>query len=115
MLSSLWNTVLYKPFVNIFALYYVFYKGINFDSGILYSFVRQPDSMNMLFLGVLDISGKSLFLAILAGVSQYLQAHYMPKPPEASGNATSFQDSFAKSMRMQMKYIFPLLVAFISY
>jgi len=57
----------------IFALYYVFYKGINFDSGLLYSFIEVPEHMNMTFLGVLDIGGKSIFLAILAGISQYLQ------------------------------------------
>ncbi|MFA6533166.1 MAG: YidC/Oxa1 family membrane protein insertase, partial [Patescibacteria group bacterium] len=64
----------------IFALYYVFYKGINFESGLLYSFIHIPEHVNMVFLGILDITEKSLVLAILAGVSQYLQAHFMPKP-----------------------------------
>ena len=99
----------------IFALYYVFYKGINFESGLLYSFIHVPAHMNMIFLGILDISQKSLILAILAGFSQYLQAHFMPKPPASNGDGKSFQDSFAKSMNMQMKYIFPFLIAFIAY
>jgi YidC/Oxa1 family membrane protein insertase len=100
----------------IFALYYVFWKGINFDSGILYSFVHVPEKINMVFLGILDISGKSLFLAVLAGVSQYLQAHFMPKPaPSAPGVSGSFAESFSKSMHVQMKYIFPFIVAFIAY
>lgn len=100
----------------IFALYYVFYHGINFDGTILYSFVHQPTTLNMMFLGLIDISGKSLVLAVLAGISQYLQAHYMPQPATNTGESTgSFQDSFAKSMRMQMKYVFPLIVTFIAY
>ncbi|MBY0376500.1 YidC/Oxa1 family membrane protein insertase, partial [Patescibacteria group bacterium] len=99
----------------IFALYYVFYKGINFDGGILYSFIKNPGTMNMEFLGLIDIAGRSLLLAIIAGLSQYLQAHYMPKPTENSGGDGGFQDSLAKSMRLQMKYIFPVLVAFIAY
>jgi YidC/Oxa1 family membrane protein insertase len=99
----------------IFALYYVFYKGLNFDSSLLYSFVHPPESVNMLFLGVLDIGGKSILLAVLAGISQYLQAHFMPKPALSSGNPGSFQESFTKSMHLQMKYIFPLVVAFIAY
>jgi YidC/Oxa1 family membrane protein insertase len=98
----------------IFALYYVFYKGINFQTG-LYSFIHAPAHINMIFLGILDISQKSLVLAILAGISQYLQAYYMPKPPVSSGNKASFQDSFTKSMNTQMKYIFPFIVAFIAY
>ena len=102
----------------IFALYYVFWKGISFDGGLLYSFVKEPAQSNMLFLGLLDITQKSVILAVLAGVSQYLQAHFMPKPPVSSplnGAAPSFSDSFAKSMNMQMKYVFPFVVAFIAY
>ncbi len=99
----------------IFALYYVFFKGIKFDSGLLYSFVKVPSHINMIFLGFLDITKKSLVLAILAGISQYLQAYFMPKPPTPSGTNTSFTDSFAKSMSMQMKYVFPFIIAFIAY
>lgn len=101
----------------IFALYYVFYKGINFQTG-LYSFIHAPAHINMIFLGILNISQKSLFLAILAGISQYLQARFMPQPApvsNASGSVPSFQDSFAKSMNTQMKYIFPFIIAFIAY
>lgn len=99
----------------IFALYYVFFKGIKFDSGLLYSFVHIPVKINMIFLGVIDLSLKSLPLAILAGISQYLQAHFMTKPPTSNGATGSFGESFAKSMQMQMKYIFPFVVAFIAY
>ena len=99
----------------IFALYYVFFKGINFESGLLYSFIHIPAKMNMIFLGVVDISKKSLVLAILAGISQYFQAHFMPKLPTSPATSGSFQESFGKSMNMQMKYIFPFIMAFISY
>lgn len=102
----------------IFALYYVFLKGIKFDGGLLYSFVKVPSNINMMFLGFLDITQKSLVLAVLAGVSQYLQAHYMPKPAATLNTNTSsgsFSESFSKSMNMQMKYIFPFIIAFIAY
>jgi YidC/Oxa1 family membrane protein insertase len=101
----------------IFALYYVFLKGINFQGGLLYSFVKVPTHINMIFLGFLNIANKSLILAILAGISQYLQAHFMPKPPAPalSGAGASFADSFSKSMSVQMKYIFPFIIAFIAY
>ena len=101
----------------IFALYYSFLKGIKFDNGILYPFIHMPVHISTHFLGLLDISkGKSLILAILAGLSQYFQAYYMPKPaPKINTDKASFQDSFSKSMQMQMKYIFPFVVAFIAY
>ena len=102
----------------IFALYYVFLKGIKFDGGFLYSFIHIPEHINMIFLGFLDLSQKSLVLAILAGVSQYLQAHFMPTTPMSQNTGSSagtFSESFAKSMSMQMKYIFPFIIAFIAY
>jgi YidC/Oxa1 family membrane protein insertase len=99
----------------IFALYYVFFKGINFDASSLYSFVPAPENVNMNFLGIIDIGAKNLLvLAILTGLSQFFQAYLMPKPPKTDGKG-GFQDSFAKSMNMQMKYVFPFIVAFISY
>ncbi|MEK9181673.1 MAG: YidC/Oxa1 family membrane protein insertase [Patescibacteria group bacterium] len=102
----------------IFALYYVFFKGINFENGLLYSFIHIPEKLNMMFLGILDMSQKSLILAVLAGVSQYLQAHFMPQPPVSGvpgAKTGTFAESFSKSMNMQMKYIFPFVVTWIAY
>jgi YidC/Oxa1 family membrane protein insertase len=99
----------------IFALYYAFYKGINFDGSLLYSFVHIPAHLNTNFLGLLDVSKPNLFLAILAGLSQFFQAHYMPKPATSSNEPGGFAESFTKSMNMQMKYIFPILIVLIAY
>jgi YidC/Oxa1 family membrane protein insertase len=98
----------------IFALYYVFLKGINLQSD-LYPFIHAPAHINMLFLGILDIGKSSLILAIIAGISQYFQASLMPKPVISDKNSDSFQDNFARSMQTQMKYVFPFLIAFIAY
>ena len=100
----------------IFALYYVFLKGINLESG-LYPFIHGPAHINMLFLGILDISQKNiLILAILAGISQYFQASLMPKPAiSAKTEKSSFQENMTNSMQTQMKYVFPFIIAFIAY
>lgn len=97
----------------ILALYYVFIKGLNFETDALYSFVSMPQDVNPVFFGI-DLHNKSLILAILAGISQYFQAHFMHKPTQTS-HTGSFQESFARSMNMQMKYFFPVLVFFILY
>lgn len=99
----------------IFALYFVFFKGLDFQSDLIYSFIHVPEHVNMIFLGWLDLSHKSIILAVLAGVSQYLQALFMPKPASTPGTPGSFSESFAKSMHVQMKYVFPVVVAFIAY
>ncbi|PIR69085.1 hypothetical protein COU48_00525 [Candidatus Nomurabacteria bacterium CG10_big_fil_rev_8_21_14_0_10_03_31_7] len=99
----------------IFALYYVFLKGVNLESGLLYPFIHTPEHINMVFLGILDIGQKSIVLAVLAGISQYFQASLMPKPVISNQKNGSLQDNFAKSMNTQMKYVFPFVIAFIAY
>jgi YidC/Oxa1 family membrane protein insertase len=100
----------------IFALYFVFLKGINFDTTSLYSFIHVPNTINMNFLGFIDLGAKKILgLAILTGLSQFFQAYFMPKPVPSDTKGGSFQESFAKSMNMQMKYVFPFIVAFIAY
>src|SRR6185436_9436698 len=62
----------------IISLYSVFRgAGLNFENGVLYSFIHAPTTLNMNFLGLIDIAGKgSLVLATLAGISQYFQAYF---------------------------------------
>ena len=77
--------------------------------------IKVPENINMTFLGLVDLTQKSLILALLAGVSQYFQAYYMPKPPASTGESGGFAESFSKSMQMQMKYIFPVMIFLILY
>lgn len=99
----------------IFALYYVFFRGMEFSSDVLYSFIKVPEQVNMMFLGLIDISGKSMILAVIAGATQFLQAHFTPKPPTPPGDGNDFAASFSKSMHLQMKYFFPIVVTVIAY
>lgn len=100
----------------LLALYSIFVRSglpvINTE--LLYSFVQAP-VINMHFLGLFDIAGKSLILSIIAAAAQYFQIKYaVGKTPEKKENAT-FQEDFARSMSVQMKYIFPIMVLVISY
>lgn len=100
----------------IIALYRIFlHAGFpQVDSSILYSFVKAPEYIHTNFLGFIDITQKSALLALLAAITTFIQFRIsmsMQKAPE--GN--SFGDNLARSMQVQMKYFFPLLVFFISY
>ncbi|OHA92318.1 MAG: hypothetical protein A3J09_02470 [Candidatus Zambryskibacteria bacterium RIFCSPLOWO2_02_FULL_51_21] len=98
----------------ILALYQIFIKLPAINASLLYSFVSAPLSINTVFLGLIDISGKSIILAFLAAVSTYLQFVVSTKgQKEPQGN--SFGDNLAKSMQKQMKYVFPAIMFFISY
>lgn len=100
----------------IFALYFVFFDGMKFNQDILYSFITLPEHMNMIFLWT-DLVGKSIPFAFVAAVTQYFQIKLsVPAPAKAvEGVTPSFQEEFSRSMAVQMKYIFPVLVFFIAY
>ncbi len=102
----------------IFALYYVFLKsGLPVvNKSLLYSFVQYPTSVNMNFLGLINITHRSVLLALLAGVSSFFQIRFSVPPYKKEGeSAATFKDDLAKSMNTQMRYVFPVIVLFIAY
>lgn len=100
----------------ILALYFLFRGGIDLSSPDIYSFVPKPDAVNSMFLGVLDIAKPSYFLAILVGVTQFIQAKFaVPSLPKQDLNKpVSFQEEFARSMQIQTKYFLPIFIAFVA-
>lgn len=92
----------------IFALYRVFFSGINEGNmKDLYSFVSQPETFNAMFLGILDTAQKYWFIAPIVGALQFLQAKL-----SISKNSTPSAQS---SLNKQMLYIFPFVLAIISW
>jgi YidC/Oxa1 family membrane protein insertase len=99
----------------IFALYSIFINsGLpKVNELLLYPFVKVP-VVNMDFLGILDIGGASILLALIASASQYLQLHYSLASVQTN-KSTNSQMDMATNMTKQMKYILPVIVFFISY
>jgi YidC/Oxa1 family membrane protein insertase len=100
----------------VFSLYRIFIASglpvINVE--MLYSFVPTPESVNVMFLGLFDITAKSMVLAGAAALAQYFQVHYsMPVPKKVE--KPTFKDDLARSMSLQMKYMFPVIIFFIAY
>jgi YidC/Oxa1 family membrane protein insertase len=106
----------------VIALYFAVYKGggvalPEINTILLYSFIPTPETVNMIFLGFMDITMKSLPLAVLAGVTQFIHTHLSlppqkPRDPKAEPN---FKDDFARSMHIQMKYVMPVLIFVVAY
>lgn len=95
----------------LIALYFVFMRGV-VQPEHLYSFL-STENLRSTFLGLIDITEPYLPLAILAGVTQALQAFLQPKP-QVTGSAESFQHQFTKSLSVQTRYILPIIVIFIA-
>lgn len=121
----------------VIALYYVVGRSglpeINLEN--LYSFVPAPETVNVFFLGLVDVTKKSVVLAAIAAAAQFVQTNIMlaaskkekekadleiaeknkGKEKEEESKAPSFQDELAKSMNVQMRFVMPLFIGFIAY
>lgn len=100
------------------AIYWVFREGLttnNFD--VLYSFVKNPEHINTMSMGFLDL-GKSgnVILALLAGAAQYWQAKMMQskRPPKEAGAGGKDED-MASIMNKQMLYFMPIMTIIIGF
>ncbi len=100
----------------IFGLYFMFlHAGFpSIDSNFLYSFVHVPAGVDTMFLGFVDMTVKSIPIAILAGVFQFIQAQLMKMPKPKQDDKPSFGKEFTKSLNFQMKYVFPLIIIFVA-
>jgi YidC/Oxa1 family membrane protein insertase len=116
--SSILTIIIQIPI--IFSLYYIFFRsGLpSIDTTLLYSFVKVPESVSMIFLGLVDVSQKSIVLALLAAVTSFLQMHLAGKATNKPASAQSsgvVKEDFAAALTKQMKYTMPLIVFFISW
>jgi YidC/Oxa1 family membrane protein insertase len=100
----------------LLALYWVFrYESFTIvNVARLYSFTPIPHSVSLEFLGIVSVMGKSLFLAVCAGLTQFLQAH-MALSGTMKPSPNGKQGDFQKILGLQLKYVFPFLIAAISY
>jgi len=120
-----------NPFASIFlallqipvviALYLAVYSGggvrlPEVNIALLYSFVPTPEHLSMLFLGFTDMAAKSVALALIAGVTQFIYGHLsLPPSPAKTDTAPNFKDDLARSMNLQMKYVMPIIIFFVAY
>lgn len=101
----------------LLALYWVFiHESFTvFNAALLYTFTPLPHMVSLEFLGVVSVIGKSVVLAVLAGLSQFLQAHLALSGTMKPSDTKSMQNDFQRVMGMQLKYVFPFLIGTIAY
>ena len=96
----------------LIALFLVFRDGFVENAALLYPAIKYPAESSAMFLGI-DLHQKSYVLAVLVGLSQFLYTKLsLPKAPPRGGG--TFQEEFARSMNLQMRYFFPVLFVLFS-
>lgn len=101
----------------LLALYRVLLKG--FDPSTLdqlYAFVQSPGEINVIFLGILDLSQNSIYLAVLAGIFQFFQTRMLMHnkvPKQVEGKKGAKDESMMASMNKSMMYFMPIVTVVI--
>lgn len=110
--SSCLPLLIQLPF--LWAVFMVFRAGLSGQSlNLVYAFIHQPELINTVSLGFIDLAKPNVVLAILAGLAQFWQAKMMAtKRPEVRGNGAKDEDMMA-IMNKQMLYLMPALTVFI--
>lgn len=101
----------------IIALYRVFLSGAVINGSELYSFIHAPEMLRTMFLGI-NMASKSIILAVLAGISQFLQMYLSPAMQSSSTPISPDADTQTKvmgSMTQSMKYTMPIMIAVFAY
>ncbi len=103
----------------LFALYWVFANGglPQVDPNALYSFVHVPDSVNMSFLGFIDMgAAHNIPLAALVAISQFVYTRLsMGKTEHDSPVEASLSGDMAKSFEFQARYMMPAIFGVVAY
>jgi YidC/Oxa1 family membrane protein insertase len=101
----------------LLALYWVFYYEpfSTINTTRLYALTPVPHFISLEFLGLVSVAGKSIVLAVLAGLSQFLQAHMALSGTMKPSAGKGIQNDFQRVMGLQLKYVFPFLIGTISY
>lgn len=112
--ASLLTVIIQMPI--LIGLYFVIAKGLSADPTSLYSFVKFPETLHIEAFGILDVTKKSLVIAVLTAISSYVLARRQTSSMETKKEGEeTFQDHFMKSMKIQLLYVLPLIIGVSAY
>lgn len=110
-LSSCLPLLIQLPF--LFAVYQVFRDGLNNKLDLVYSFIHKPEVIQGLSFGFLDLNKPNVYLAVLAGLAQFIQAKMMMTKQAPIKTAGAKDENMAAIMNKQMLYFMPAITIFI--
>ncbi len=97
----------------LIAIYQVLRDGLQAKSLILlYPFVVAPEAVNTVWLGLFDLSQRSLVLAVLAGIFQFWQTKMLIHKPQPKVPGSK-DEGMASMMNKQMMYMMPIVTVLI--
>ena len=114
-LSSCLPVIVQLPI--LIALYRVLLNGFGTETLTqLYTFVPNPEFINYVFLGAIDLSVPSIYLAVLAGYFQFMQTRMLMSrrpPKQVRGKKGAKDEGMLASMNKSMMYFMPAITVVI--
>jgi YidC/Oxa1 family membrane protein insertase len=111
-LSSCLPLLIQLPF--FWAIFRVFRDELSGKATtLLYAFVPHPGALNPVAFSFVDFSKPNIVLAILAGVSQFVQAKMMPMKQIKTKDPGAKDENMMAAMNKQMLYFMPIFTIFI--
>ncbi len=98
----------------LITLYLVCTHGFDQTTVSLYSFITKPAYLNLNFLGLVDITSKSIVLALIAALTQLAQGLLM-KGRQNTPQGDGMQAQIGKIMQTQMVFAIPVLIFYVAY
>ena len=96
----------------LITLYRAFRAGFQPENlGLIYSFISKPEHINPISLGFLDITSRSIVLALITGIFQFIQL----RQNQALTNSTGGGQKELQAMNKQMLYFFPVMIIIIGW
>jgi len=100
----------------LIAVFQVFRTGLIDTNLPVYSFIHNPGALNTLGFGFLVLSAPNIFLAVITGVAQYIQASMLSgvSPLKSVAKKEGAKDeSMMTTMNKQMKFMMPVMTIII--
>ncbi len=111
--SSIGLLLVQIPF--LIAVYMALTRGLGkADFSVLYPFIAHPESINYHLFGAFDLQVKNIYLAVIAGFTQFWQAKMMPMQTPSVHTKGSKDEELASVMNKQMLYFAPALTIFVA-
>ena len=113
-LSSCLPLLIQLPF--LFAVFRVLRNGLLQDLGLVYFFLVKPENFSTMAFGFMDLNKPIIYLAVLAGIAQFIQSKMMlakQKKANINQKAPDTQEDMASIMNKQMVYVFPIMTIII--
>lgn len=109
--SSCLPLLIQLPF--LWSVFRIFRTGVENNLDLVYPFISTPEAINTISLGVVDLSTPNIYLAVLAGAAQFLQARMVTTKKPAIKTPGSKDENMMAIMNKQMLFIMPALTVFI--